>query len=147
MRNTMMRQFSLLLACVALSACGPAHDGSQPAGSGEAASGEAGSQPASRALAVAAPPAFAICASCHSVTPGRQGAGPSLAGVWGRKAGSLPGYPFSDALNGSGIVWNAQTLDTWLAGPIKMVPGTKMVYAIPDAEGRKAVIAYLQTLK
>jgi cytochrome c len=128
-----------ILACALLGACGQS--------GGDAARQAAGQADKTADLATAPPPAFAVCGSCHAVSPGRQGAGPNLAGVWGRKAGSLPDYPYSDALKSSGIVWNAQTLDIWLTAPMKMVPGTKMVIGVPDAEGRKAVIRYLQTLK
>jgi len=132
----MMRGSILVLTCLALSACGQQDSGAGARKPGGTA--QSGATP---------PPAFAICSGCHAITPGQQGSGPSLAGVWGRKAGSLPGYPFSDALKASNIVWDGRTLDTWLAGPIKMVPGTKMVFAIPDPQARKAVVNYLQTLK
>jgi len=59
----------------------------------------------------------------------------------------MPGYPFSEALRASNIVWDAKSLDTWLAGPIQMVPGTKMVFGIADPKARKDVVDYLQTLK
>lgn len=132
----MIRQSSLILACTLLSACGSSGD--------ESSAGKVASSANAR---ITQPPAFAVCSGCHAVVPGAHGAGPSLAGVWGRKAGSLSGYPYSVALKGSGVVWNAATLDTWLAGPMKMVPGTRMVIGVPDAQGRKAVIDYLQKLK
>ena len=129
----MMRGLGLLggLAGVMLAGCGQHGD--------EASSGQVADAPA--------PTAFATCASCHSVSPGRHGAGPSLAGVWGRKAGSAPGYAYSPALKGSGIVWDEQTLDRWLQGPMQLVPGTRMVIGLPNPEARQAVIAYLQQLK
>jgi cytochrome c len=74
--------------------------------------------------------------------------GPSLVGVYGRKAASLPGYDYSAALKASGLVWNAANLDAWLTDPSKLVPGTKMAFtgiATPDL--RADVIAYLATLK
>jgi cytochrome c len=129
------RASCLILALVSLSACGPRKDGGQETKAEQVAA------------AAAPPPAFAICSSCHSITPGQLGAGPSLAGVFGRKAGSQAGYPYSDALKKSGIVWDAKSLDTWLQGPIQMVPGTKMVVGVPDVQGRKAVIEYLEKLK
>jgi len=123
-----------IVGCLLLAACGQqdARD-SAPVKSGDSA----------RATP---PPAFAVCASCHSISPGRHGAGPSLAGVWGAKAGSRPGYGYSPALQRSGVVWNAQTLDRWLQGPMQMVPGTRMVMGLPNPEARQAVIAYLQQL-
>jgi len=133
----MMRGSILVLAALALSACGQQGEGGA-VGKGPSQTVRSGATP---------PPAFAICAGCHTITHGRQSSGPSLAGVWGRKAGSMPGYPFSDALKASNIVWHAKSLDTWLAGPIQMVPGTKMVFGISDPKARKDVVDYLQTLK
>lgn len=125
-------------ALLALSACGQANDGAPQDDAPQTAGNQAGPKP---------PPAFAVCRSCHAIEPGRGGSGPSLAGVWQRRAGTLPGYPYSAALKESGIVWDAKSLDTWLAAPMQMVPGTRMVYGIPDPQGRKAVIEYLRTLK
>ena len=73
--------------------------------------------------------------------------GPSLFGIVGSKAGDVPDFTFSPALKASGIVWDRDKLDTWLQGPMKMVPGTRMVVNVPDAEARKAIIDYLETLK
>jgi cytochrome c len=130
--NKILRSVAAL-ACALLAACGQQQDSGQTAGGGKPS--------------VAAPAAFATCAACHSVSPGRHGAGPSLAGIWGRKAGSQDGYAYSPALRGSGIVWDAQTLDRWLQGPMQMVPGTRMVVGLPNPEARQAVIAYIQQLK
>ncbi len=94
-----------------------------------------------------APPAFAVCRSCHSTQPGQNGIGPTLAGIAGSKAGDVPGYAFSPALKASGITWDRASLDTWLQGPMKMVPGTKMVLPVSDPERRKAIVDYLETLK
>lgn len=127
---------SILLACLLLAACGPSGKTADPA----AATGSAAAVPTP-------PPAFAMCSSCHAVRPGVQGVGPNLAGVWGRTAGSTAGYAYSNALKTSGIVWNAKTLDTWLQGPMQMVPGTRMVVGLHDAQARKTVIDYLETLK
>jgi cytochrome c len=133
----MFRFFVPILAMSLASACGPSGSGSTaPSGRDDPAQ-----------LALSPPPAFAVCSSCHAVAPDAHGVGPSLAGVWGRKAGSLPGYAYSGALKTSGIVWNEQTLDAWLAAPMKMVPGTRMVVGIPNPEARKAVIDYLRKLK
>ena len=94
------------------------------------------------------PAGFAICAACHSTEPGKTIYGPSLAGVAERKAGSLPGYAYSDAIRKSGLRWNAATLDMWLASPQKLVPGTRMPFAgIADPVARKQVVDYLLTLK
>lgn len=104
--------------------------------------------PAATPVAAAKPPvAFAVCRACHSVEPGKNGVGPTLHGIYGSKAGEVPGYNFSPALAKSGIVWDRAALDKWLQGPMKMVPGTKMVIAVPDAAKREAIIDYLETLK
>jgi len=100
------------------------------------------------APAPASPAVFAPCSGCHSLQQGKTVFGPSLAGVSGRKAGSLPGYAYSKALKNSGITWNAATLDAWLTSPRKMVPGTRMPFmGIPDPAKRKAVVDFLLTLK
>jgi cytochrome c len=72
--------------------------------------------------------------------------GPSLAGVWGRKAGSLPSFPrYSAALAGAGVVWNAQTLDAWLADPAGFIPHNLMtIRGIADAKVRADLIALLR---
>lgn len=104
----------------------------------------AGSTPA----AAPRPAAFMQCAACHSVEPGRNGVGPSLAGVAGRKAASLPGFNYSAALRNSGLTWNAASLDKWLTSPQRTVPGTRMPFTgIPDPARRKQVVDYLLTLK
>ena len=94
------------------------------------------------------PIAFAACSSCHAVTPGQNGIGPSLAGVFGRKAGSDPSFVYSEAMKTSGKVWDEATLDAWLSNPMGMVPGTKMTYmGQSDPAKRAATIAYLKTQK
>jgi cytochrome c len=67
--------------------------------------------------------AFRACAPCHSLEPDRNMTGPSLANLWGRKAGSLPSFDrYSDALKSSAIVWDDRALDGWLTDPQRMVP-------------------------
>ena len=101
--------------------------------------------------AVAAPSGEAVfkqrCAVCHSIAPAPGKMGPPLAGVAGRKAGTLPGYAYSTAMKGSKLTWNAATLDTYLKAPAKSVPGTKMLVGVANPEQRAAVIAYLATQK
>lgn len=90
--------------------------------------------------------AFRACAACHSLQPGRHMTGPSLAGLWERKAGTAEGFPrYSEALKSSGVTWNAQTLDAWLADPRAVIPNNRMTFAgIRDAKARADLIAYLQ---
>ncbi len=85
------------------------------------------------------------CSACHAAD--HNGVGPALAGVVGRRAGSEAGFAYSAALRGSGIVWNAQTLDRWLAGPQAMVPGAAMPVHVGDAAERRDIVAYLASLR
>jgi cytochrome c len=88
------------------------------------------------------------CAICHTVEPGKNKIGPSLAGIVGRKAGSVPNFNYSEANKSSGITWSETTLDTYLADPKKLIPGTKMIFpGLKNPEDRKAVIAYLNQQK
>src|SRR6516225_11738130 len=89
----------------------------------------------------------AQCSVCHSNQSGVNGIGPALAGVAGRKAGSLPGFHFTPALQGSGLTWTADNFIQFLADPSKLVPGTAMTVMVPDATGRANLFAYLATLK
>ena len=68
-------------------------------------------------------------------------------GVFGRKAGSVSDYDYSDAVKKSKVVWNEKTLDQWLTNPEKVIPGQKMGYTLGEAADRTDVIAYLKTLK
>ena len=87
----------------------------------------------------------ARCGACHSVAADRIG--PRHAGVVGRRAGSVPGFAYSDALRNSGLVWNAALLDRWLTNPEALVPGQRMGYRVEDAGIRADIVAYLMTLK
>jgi cytochrome c len=90
--------------------------------------------------------AFRACAACHSLAPGRHLTGPSLAGVWGRQAGTVEGFPrYSEALKSADVVWNAETLDPWLADPQRFLPGNRMTFrGIKDERARGDLIAYLE---
>ena len=85
------------------------------------------------------------CSACHALD--RSKVGPPLDGVVGRAAGSVSGYPYSVALAHAHIVWNAKTLDQWLANPRGFVPGATMPFSLPDEMRRRDIIAYLETLK
>jgi len=83
------------------------------------------------------------CQGCHSLD--RNRVGPKHMGLFGRQAGSLPDFDYSAAMKNSGIVWSEQTLDSFLADPRGVVPGTKMTYAgIKNAQDRADLIAYLK---
>ena len=88
------------------------------------------------------------CMECHSFAPGRHMTGPSLAGVWGRKAGTAAGFArYSDALKRSGLVWDERHLDEWLTNPAAVVPGNAMDFpGIADARTRADLLAYLKAV-
>lgn len=87
------------------------------------------------------------CAICHSVVAGKNMVGPSLFGVVGRKAGTIPGFHYSAANKNSGLTWDAATLNRYLTDPKAVVPGTIMPYAgLKDDTKRADLIAYLSTL-
>jgi cytochrome c len=119
-----MKYVVLLMAAAYLSAAGIAR------ADGDAARGEK---------------KFEECAACHKTERGEDNVGPSLQGIFGRKAGALADFRYSPALKRSGITWAAQTLDTFLADPQKAVPANRMPYAgLSDAGDRADLIAYLQ---
>lgn len=96
---------------------------------------------------VAEPASFAVCKACHSVEPGKNGIGPTLAGVWNARAGHVSGFDYSEALLDSGLVWNQANLDKYLLDPRGVVPGTKMAFAgVKDAAKRQEIIDYLKGL-
>lgn len=92
--------------------------------------------------------AFRACAACHSLQPGAHLTGPSLAGVWGRKAGTAQGFGrYSNALRKADVVWRHETLDKWLENPARYIPGNTMTY--PGLRGRRDredLIAYLRAV-
>ena len=89
---------------------------------------------------------FARCAICHASTPGVNKIGPSLAGVMGRKSGTLAGFPYSPAMKNADVTWDEARLDAFLASPTSFVHGTKMFVNVPEARDRQDLIAYLETL-
>ncbi len=90
--------------------------------------------------------AYRICAACHSLQPGVHLSGPSLAGLWGKKAASIAGYRrYTGGLKKAGIVWDEDTLNAWLADPQAMVPGTTMMFrGVEKDETRANLIAFLR---
>jgi cytochrome c len=88
------------------------------------------------------------CRTCHSIRSGDNRLGPSLAGVVGRKAGSVPGFPYSDSMRNSGVTWDEATLDRFIADTNSVVPNNKMTpfSAVSDPAERAKIVAFLNTL-
>jgi cytochrome c len=92
---------------------------------------------------------FNKCRACHQVGPtAKNGVGPSLNGVAGRKSGAAEGYNYSEANKNSGLTWDEATFLEYIAGPQKKIPGTKMTFpGLPDEADRANVWAYLAQFK
>lgn len=82
------------------------------------------------------------CGGCHALDRDKEG--PQLHGVFGRKAGSLESFQYSDALKKSKIVWTEETLEQWLTDTEKLVPDNDMTFHVEKGEERRAIIAYLK---
>jgi len=85
------------------------------------------------------------CVGCHSLAANRIG--PALGTVFGRVAGTNPGFGYSPALKAAGHTWDAEKLDKWLTNPQAFVPGAVMPFRLGDADERKNVAAYFASLK
>ena len=88
---------------------------------------------------------FILCKTCHELEPNLpHKAGPNLHGIMGRKAGSIAGFKFSDALARSGVVWTPETMDAWIKQPTALVPGSAMALAgLPSDADRASIIAWM----
>jgi cytochrome c len=87
---------------------------------------------------------FQECAACHRLEAGANEVGPSLHGIFMRKAGELADFRYSPAMKRSGIVWTAQTIEQYIADPQAMIPANRMPYAgMASPADRADLIAYL----
>ena len=128
-----MRTRTMAISTIVLAAAGMTLAAGAAKAAGDAAAGKV---------------AFKKCEVCHSAAAGQNKVGPSLFGVAGRASASVPGFAYSDAMKAFKHTWDEATLDSYLADPRKVVPGTKMIFpGIKDAKERADVIAYLETLK
>lgn len=88
---------------------------------------------------------FAKCGACHALAPARNGRGPTLYHLFGRKAGTVPGYGYSPAMERASIVWRDTTLTQFLLNPERVVPGTSMRFAMSaNSQQIRALIDYLR---
>ncbi len=84
------------------------------------------------------------CSGCHAVDSDKEG--PRLRGVFGRKAGTVESFQYSEELRKSGIVWDQALLIKWLEDPQKVVPNTNMEFRVINPEERTAIVSYLKSL-
>lgn len=89
---------------------------------------------------------YRACVACHSLEPGTHLTGPSLAGLWGRRAGRADGFVrYSQGLKSADFIWDESTLNAWLADPRAMIPDTYMTFrGIADDGARADLIAFLE---
>ena len=92
---------------------------------------------------------FKVCRPCHQVGSGaKNGIGPSLNGILGRTAGTIPGFVYSDVnkeAGTKGLLWTEESLSNYLENPATFMPGNKMTYAgLKDQDRRRDLIAYLK---
>lgn len=82
------------------------------------------------------------CSGCHALDQDKEG--PRLGGVYGRMAGSVDKFPYSEALKNSKIIWDDESLDKWLTDPEQFVPNNDMAFHVENAAERREIIAYLK---
>ncbi len=138
-----------LVAVTALAACGAPEDGASKDDAPAAPSRPAATAaPALSPAAEAGRKNFRPCAVCHSVREGDNArVGPSVYGVYGRKAGAVDGFAYSKAMKESTVVWTEETLNAFLEDPQGFMPRNRMAYpGDNDPDNRAAIIDYLKTL-
>jgi|SRR5579859_5360847 len=84
------------------------------------------------------------CTGCHALNIDKEG--PRLGGIFGRAAGSVATFTYSDAVKKSGVTWDASALDKWLTEPDAFIPDSNMAFRVVDDGERSAIIAYLKQI-
>lgn len=138
----MVRGLFVSISCLSLLA---ACSGKQPESVDAGNESLASATTTSAAPASAGEKAFAKCQACHSLEAGKNLIGPSLHAIVGRKAASVEGFLYSDAMKASGITWTEDQLSEYLTQPQKKVPGTRMSFpGLATEQERTDIIAYLK---
>lgn len=89
----------------------------------------------------------AHCRICHADDLAKKSYGPPLVGVIGRKAGSYPGFTYSDAMKSVGFTWTEQAVKAWMADNTAMLPGTRMRHVgVTDPGEQELIVSYLKSL-
>ena len=127
-----VRIFFAALVCVALARTASKY--AVPVGAAQQPTADAGKQVFEKR-----------CTGCHTLDKAKEG--PPLRGVIGRRAGTVPGFPYSTGLKSLGVTWDETNIQQWLKGPDEMVPDTDMSFSLSNAEERAAVALYLKSLK
>ncbi|GGB83284.1 hypothetical protein GCM10011352_06410 [Marinobacterium zhoushanense] len=100
------------------------------------------------AMVAAGRAVFHKCEACHTIDSAKNGFGPDLHGVVGRKAGTVPRFAYSDALKNSGLTWTEDNLRQWVVDNEGLVPGTRMRHvSVSDPVEQDYLIAFLKSLK
>jgi cytochrome c len=84
------------------------------------------------------------CTGCHALD--NEKVGPRLRGVYGRPAGSVASFPYSESLRKSGVTWDSSSLDKWLTDPDAFIPDNDMAFRVTNSEERTSIIEYLKEL-
>lgn len=140
-------RFAQAGACALMVVLSPIAAGHALAQTADAPAGEAVGRPAADGENSGQTTFNNHCRTCHSTDAGDNRLGPSLAGIVGRKAGSVEGFAYSQSFKTSGVTFDEATLDKFIADPASVAPGNNMkpYSGIEDAKVRAEIIGFLKT--